>query len=504
MNRPQESDQQFREIIDDLEAIVWEADAATWQFTFVNRQAEQILGYSVERWLSEPNFWVNHIHPDDRERAVTTCMHATANGENHQFDYRALAADGRIVWLRDRVRVVKNDAGKPVWLRGVMVDITDSHRSDQLLRESEERFRRIFEDGPFGITILGLDSRFQKANDTFCNMLGYRADELLGRTYLEITHPDDMEKEIELTKQVFGGVIPNFNTEKRLVKKNGEVVWVNLAATVITAADGSPLYGLGMIEDITARKQAHEALVAAKELAEAANRAKSEFLANMSHEIRTPMHGVMGMVDLVLDTDLNPEQRDCLEIARASASSLLAILNDILDFSKIEAGHLELEETPFSVAALVHETCSMVDLAARNKGLELRHDIGDSVPPVLAGDPLRLRQVLLNLINNAIKFTSRGFVEVRVTLKELQADGAIVAFTVADTGIGMSPSQQRLIFDAFRQADGSTSRRYGGTGLGLSISRRLVELMNGEIGVQSQPGLGSSFHFTVKLMRHSV
>jgi two-component system sensor histidine kinase/response regulator len=504
MSQPRESEEQFREIIDDVEAIVWEADAATLQFTFVNRRAEEILGYSVDDWLSEPNFWVNHIHPDDRERAVATCIHATANGENHQFDYRALAADGRIVWLRDRVSVVKNDAGKPMWLRGVMVDITESYRSDQLLRESEERFRRIFEDGPFGITILGLDSRFQRANETFCNMLGYSADELLGRTYLEITHPDDMEKEIELTKQVFGGVIPNFKTEKRLVKKNGEVVWVNLAATVITAPDGSALYGLGMIEDITERKRAHEALVAAKELAEAANRAKSEFLANMSHEIRTPMNGMMGMVDLVLETELNADQRDCLEMARASASSLMSILNDILDFSKIEAGHLAIEETPFSVAALVHETCSMVDLVARKKGLDLRREMGDGMPPALVGDPLRLRQVLLNLINNAIKFTSRGFVEVRAELRELQADCAVVVFSVTDTGIGMSPSQQRVVFDAFRQADGSTSRRYGGTGLGLTISRRLVELMNGEIGVESQPGQGSSFHFTVKLKRQIV
>ena len=369
------------------------------------------------------------------------------------------------------------------------------------LRDSDERFRRVFEDAPFGITILGLDSRFQHANDAFCRMIGYTAEELTGRTYLEITHPADRDKEIELTEQVFNGSIPSFRTEKRLIRKNGDILWINLAGTVVRATDGSALYGLGMIEDITKRKQAEEELIAAKEIAEAASRAKSEFLANMSHEIRTPMNGLMGMMDLVLEMHLEPEQREYLEIARASASTLLAILNDLLDFSKIEAGRMELDHTTFSVPALIAETVAILDLVARNKGLELRYSTTDDMPLTLVGDPLRLRQILLNLMNNALKFTSRGHVEVRAGLKELNPTDALVEFSVADSGIGMTPAQQRVIFEPFRQADGSTTRRYGGTGLGLSISRRLVELMNGEIRVESQPGLGSTFHFTARLKR---
>jgi two-component system, sensor histidine kinase and response regulator len=295
-------------------------------------------------------------------------------------------------------------------------------------------------------------------------------------------------------QEVFAGRPVNTVTQR--ARSDGSLVDVDLAAVPLITK-GRVTGTLVLYQDITERKRAAETLIQAKEAAEATSRAKSEFLANMSHEIRTPMNGIMGMTELVLDTELDPEQRNYLNLAKVSADSLLSLINDVLDYSKIEAGKLEIDAINFSLGDSLGDTMKTLSLRAHQKGLELAFEIEPSVPDALVGDPGRLRQIIINLVGNGIKFTEQGEVVVYVKTESRTHDRAELHFTVADTGIGVPAEKQISIFQAFNQADGSMTRKYGGTGLGLTISSRLVGLMGGRIWVESEPGKGSRFHFTV-------
>ena len=391
-------------------------------------------------------------------------------------------------------------------------------RAEEALRESEERFRGTFENAAVGILHAAPDGQLLRANEKFCEIVGYSREELLGKTFRDLTYVEDLALGLESFGALMRGELTSYGLEKRYDRKDGSPVWVEVFVSLQRDAAGNPAYGIGMVQDISGRKLLEGQLRQAKEAAEAANRAKDEFLANVSHEIRTPMNAILGMTELTLESPLSGDQRQCLRTVKSAADSLLGIINDLLDFAKIEAGKLELDPTQFSLRAAVGDTMRALAGRAHTKGLELIYQVQDDVPDGLVGDAGRLRQILLNLIGNAIKFTERGEVEVRVSVdketrrqgdkekgrpgaEETAAASVSLSFEVRDTGIGIPSDKQEQVFRAFEQADTSTTRRYGGTGLGLTIAARLVALMRGQITVQSQVGRGSTFEFTAQFGR---
>ncbi|MDG3005851.1 hybrid sensor histidine kinase/response regulator [Paludisphaera mucosa] len=369
-----------------------------------------------------------------------------------------------------------------------------------LAEQGEERFRGAFDSAAIGMALVAPDGRWLKVNEALCEIVGYPSGELLGRTFQDVTHPEDVDADREEARRLLAGDTPSYRMEKRYLHKDGRVVWVMLSVSLVRDGEGAPLHFVSQIEDVTARRLFEVELRRARDEAMDASRAKGEFLANMSHEIRTPMNGILGMTELALDTELTAPQREYLGLVKASADSLLAVINDILDFSKIEAGKLRLDPEPFALRDHVDETLKTLAPRAHSKGLELSARIAPGLPDALEGDSGRLRQILVNLVGNAVKFTEAGEVAVSVDAWELEptrpADEVGLHFSVRDTGIGVPREKQEGIFEPFEQADGSTTRRYGGSGLGLAITVKLVEMMGGRIWVESKPGEGSTFHFT--------
>jgi two-component system sensor histidine kinase/response regulator len=376
-------------------------------------------------------------------------------------------------------------------------DITERKRAEREIEERKEFLNSLVENLPVAIAATDRDDLVTMCNPAFEELFRYHLQDVLGRNIVDLLTSGDLRKQMKSTKvQVDKGKSVHLVTQRE--RSDGSLADVEMLAVPLVR--GERQWGrLVIYQDIAERKRAEEALVRAKEAAEAASHAKSEFLANMSHEIRTPMNGIIGMTELALDTELSAEQREYLSMVRSSAESLLTLINDILDFSKIEAGKLDVERVDFPFKESLGETVKTLAFRAHQKGLELAWRVKEGVPDRLNGDMGRLRQILVNLIGNAVKFTERGEILVEVEKEEEDDSGVRLHFRVHDTGIGISKDKQEMVFDAFTQVDSSATRKYGGTGLGLAITSRLVKLMGGTIWLESEPGRGSTFHFTSRL-----
>jgi PAS domain S-box-containing protein len=588
---------------------------------YTSPRLESELGYTVQEWVSDKDLYAKVLHPEDRERILAEYRRARDTDEPFRAEYRMIARDGTLHWFLDEAAVIRDEAGRPAYFHGFLLDITKQKQLAQALHSREDELRRqkqyvesLVEINPTAIVTVDRDGVVTSWNLAAEELFGYARDEAIGRNLDDlVVGRDDLRGEAVSYEEVLRA--GRFHTVTQRARRDGTLADVELivvpvieqgeptgylviyhdiselqrqkqyyqsllevSPTAIVTVDpdhkvtswnpaAEKLFGYSREEaigqDIDAlvanteavrqeavqvNRQAREAgqvqlttrrlrkdgslvdvdvraapiqvggemvglyaiyhdiseLQRAREQAESATQAKSAFLAMMSHEIRTPMNAVIGMAGLLLDTDLTPEQRSYAEVIRSSGDALMAIIDDILDFSKIEAGRLELERRPFDLRNCVESALEVVAASASSKGLDLAYLLDQGLPGAVVGDATRLRQILINLLNNAIKFTDKGEVVLSVDGEALGlGDGEVgrkhrLHFAVRDSGIGIPEDRLGRLFESFSQVDASTTRRYGGTGLGLAISKRLSELMGGTIWVESQIGEGSTFHFTIQ------
>ena len=476
-----------------------------WDWNILNNSVylsprwKAILGYRDDEFPNDLNAWRQRIHADDID-SVLAAMNAHLLGDSDffQHEHRMRRKDGGWGWLLARGRCTRDADGKPLRMVGSLTDINARKRAEQRSEADRARLQTMIETVQTGITIIDLTTkRVIEANSRAARILGIKREQLIGEPCSKwlCTDADACPSQHQR--------LPIVDRESKVRHEDGHLITV-LQSIVPLRIDERDLL-LESYVDISAQKRTQEQLRAATEKAEAAALAKSHFLAKMSHEIRTPMNSIIGMTQLTLETDLSAEQRENLDIVDSSAEALLGLIDDILDFTKIEAGQLDLEQIDFSLPDLMEEVLDGLSLKASSKGIELAQLIGDGVQERYRGDPMRLRQILINLLGNALKFTETGEVVVEVerdaqTSREAaDTEHHRLLFRVIDTGIGVAPAQRERIFQAFQQADNSNSRQYGGTGLGLGICRQLVQLMGGEIGLRSNPGGGSVFWFSITL-----
>lgn len=465
-------------------------------FKQVNPAWETALGYSRADMLARP--FLDFVHPDDRQATIEKTAQVMQEGKITRFDNRFLARDGSARWFSWNALALPDQGF--IYAQGR--DVTERRRMEDTLREREERLRAILDNAVEGIVTIDRGGIVQSFNPAAEQIFGYAAQEVIGRNVTMLQpEPHRSHHDEYIARYLGGGVkhVIGITREVQGQRKDGGLFPLLLSVSEIRL--GERIIFTGIMRDITEQKRAEEELRQAKQAADQANRAKSDFLASMSHEIRTPMNAIIGMAELLSDTPLTPEQRRYVQSFQNAGENLLGIINDILDLSKVEAGQMSLESIPFDLGELVERTCELLAPRAHAKGLEFNCRTAPILPARVLGDPTRLRQVLVNLLGNAIKFTDHGEITLSVELEpgSEAAGRAALHFMVRDSGVGIAPDKLEAVFESFSQADATVTRRYGGTGLGLTICRRLVGLMQGRIWVESELGRGSTFHFTVEL-----
>ncbi|GAB6095626.1 hypothetical protein JCM14469_18780 [Desulfatiferula olefinivorans] len=510
-----------------LDLALQSAQMGAWSWNIIENKryfdtkACHLLGIEPEKFCGTAEEFFSVVHLDDRKMLKDALARTIDQDVPYNPEYRVVWPDGSIHYILAHGKLHCDDSGQPVKIIGLVGDITKNKNDQQKLEDERHRLANVIQGTQAGIWEWNVQTGETVFNEKWAEIIGYSLEELAPvsiETWKSFAHPEDLQRSGELLEKHFSGELSYYDCQCRMKHKNGHWVWVHDRGQVITwTNDGKPLMMFGTHMDISQAKQAEKELVEtnlqlesamarANQMAteaELANIAKSEFLANMSHEIRTPMNGVIGMVGLLLDTELTSAQRHYAQTVRASGELLLGLLNDILDFSKIEAGKLDLEILDFDLQSLLDDFAATLAIQAHDKGIELLCGMSPDAPTLLRGDPGRLRQIMTNLTGNAIKFTHTGEVAIRVTLESEKEETALLRFSIRDTGIGIPSDKIGMLFNKFSQVDASTTRQFGGTGLGLAISKQLTEMMDGEIGVTSKENMGSEFWFTACLEKQS-
>ncbi|MEA2027702.1 MAG: PAS domain S-box protein, partial [Campylobacterota bacterium] len=467
-----------------------------WSIDYASKNVEHLIGYRYQEFIDEHTVYVKIIHPDDLKRVkseVEDAKHKNRDFFEHN-PYRIITKSGKERWVLDRTIIQKDKKGNITHYLGYIVDITQEKKLQEEIKKAEIKFHTLFEESLDGIALVDPQTlKFIEFNKALLKIYGYTKEEfrqLSPRDLEVIQNPQEIENR---RKKILTKGYNRFTTKH--YTKSGDIIEILSHVRVITLNEKKLLYV--SFHDITPEIKLQQSIIEAKEEAERANQAKSLFLANMSHEIRTPLHGVIGLTDIVLKSNLDSVQREYLGKVKDSSNALLEIINDILDYSKIEAGKVEITRREFLLNELLQKSADLFGFKSHQKNIAFDFDIDPSIPNQLTGDEFRIAQVLNNLIGNAIKFTTQGSVKLTLRIIEQKRDQIEVEFRVQDSGMGIKQSDQSKLFRSFEQADSSTTKKFGGTGLGLVISKELVELMGGVLWLESQEGVGSTFGFTL-------